>query len=399
MAPTTQIGIAFAIAAFVSISAPATAQVKTDATEIGPVAPPKLRPNGAQKGPSPNSWFERTRVDLGTFIEGEVGVGKFPFKNPSSESHRISHLQPNCQCAKAQVVVGGRRYVVENDPVPQTIYRLETVDGKDERTKVKHIVVAGGESGHVEVHLDLKGIKGQKEAFVSMRTSDEKLPMTTVTARAKGVAFFKVVPPDVNLNKMTWDEKREFSFEISSDVQADFEVTEVDSTNEELVVTAKTKSMRGDRAVWRIDGRYGPNVSPRGGGGVLKVKTNVKNPKNNVFKTKDVRVIAMVEGPMTVRPGTFLPLGRIKRKVGASKVVEFEPNGQFDLQFEGVELENLSVDKKWVSVATSKEGKVLKLELKVEPGAPRRLIRGDIKVTLNHPAVKEKALQFNGFVR
>ncbi len=405
--PRNLLGCALAIAGCLTVSDTRAQVQKTDKpigvkpAQVGPPAPPRQAPKvqRPKRGPAPNTWFKETRLDLGTFIEGETAVGTFRFTNPHEETHRLSNIAPNCQCAKAKLVVGDRSYVIENDPTPHTIYRVEGEDEKTDRVKVKHIAVAPGEEGYVEIHLSLKGIKGSKEAHIAMRTTDKKLPMTTVSATARGVTFFRVVPPDINLNKMTWDEKRDFSFEISSDIRADFEVTQVEPTVDALKVTKKEKIDRNGRTVWKIEGTYGPDANVRSGGGLLKVHTDVKDPKNRRGKVKDVRVIAVVEGPLTVRPGSFLPLGRVKRAKGVTKVVEFEPNGDFDLQFKNVEITNLSVDKKWVTLGTSKEGKILKLELNIKPGAPRRLIRGDIKVELNHPAVKEKSLQFNGFVR
>lgn len=367
---------------------------------IGPAPAPqqgkvKVQPPRAT---GPNAWFETTSVNLGTFLEGETGIAKFPFVNPRDVTHQIRNIQPNCQCAKARIVVGDREYLVENDPTPHTIKRVETIKGREEKQVVKHIAVGAGESGFVEMHLSLKGIKGPKKAFISMRTTDDQLRNIHVTAEARGVTFFKIVPPEINLNKMTWDEKREFSFEVSSDVKPTFEIVGVESTNESLVVTSQRQFVREGQSVWKIEGTYGPNTGNFGAGGVLKLKTDIVGT-NDQPKIADVRVIAIVEGPMTVRPGTFLPFGRVKRKEGASKVVEFVPNGDFDLDFTDVHIEGLTVDEKWVKIDTSKEGRTLKLELTILPDAPRRLIRGDIKVGLNHPAEKEKSIQFNGFVR
>lgn len=349
-------------------------------------------------GPEPNAWFKATKIDLGTYLEGETASGKFEFTNPTEETVRLSNLSPNCQCAKAKLYVGEREYWIENQPAPQTIVRIEGEGKELKKTQVKHVAVAPGESGYVQIDMSLKGIKGRKEAYVSMRTTDPNMLVGTVTARATGLEYFRTTPRDINLNKMAWSETREWSFELASDVEADFEVTKVSTSADALKVTEQKKLERGGRAVWRISGTYGPDIDPRAGGGNVKVFTNLKD-KRGAMMAKDMRIIAVITGPLTVRPGTFLPFGRIKRKEGASRVVEFEANDKFDLAVESVELANLSVDEKFVSVETTKEEGILKVEIKVHPDAPRGLARGDVTVKLNHPAIPEKALQFNGFVR
>ena len=93
------------------------------------------------------------------------------------------------------------------------------------------------------------------------------------------------------------------------------------------------------------------------------------------------------------------PPGRIPAGQGATKEVEIEPTDDFDLQVEKIELNNLTVDPALVKVSSRKEGKILKLVLEISPDAPKRLVRGDLTVHLNHPAVKVQEFQFNGFVR
>ena len=327
-------------------------------------SPPKRVPFD---GPRPNRWFESTQVDLGTFLEGETAVGKFRFTNPDDADYLIKSVTPNCQCAKAKISVGDRHYVIENNPVPNTIYRLdgpEPAPAKDgekgkqaPRTKVKHIAVGAKEEGLVEMHLSLKGVTGVKEAFITMRTDDPLLPTPRVVARAKGVNFFTVRPPQINLNKMTWDQKREFSFEVSSDIKPDFEVTDVTTSAQALKVTSKTKLERNGQTFWKISGQYGPDVQPRAGGGVLKVQTNLRDAKSVAGKSVDVRVIAVVEGPLTVKPGTFLPLGRVRAKTGKTTSVEFVPNNDFDLQFAEVKLEKVTARLCGLPLAEAVEGR------------------------------------------
>ena len=126
---------------------------------------------------------------------------------------------------------------------------------------------------------------------------------------------------------------------------------------------------------------------------MITFDTDVQNRK------VQLRVMAWVQGPLEVRPGGFVPFGLIRQGEGMTKEIEFEPTDDFDLQIESVKLSNLTIDEDLVQVSTSKVGKVCKLAITISPDAPRRLVRGDVRVELNHPAAKVQEIQFNGFVR
>ena len=53
-----------------------------------------------------NDWFEKTRLNLGTFYDEEEAIGHFAFKNPRDDSHKITGVNPSCACAKAIVKRG-----------------------------------------------------------------------------------------------------------------------------------------------------------------------------------------------------------------------------------------------------------------------------------------------------
>jgi len=344
-------------------------------------------------GAVPNGWVEAPSIDLGTHLEGEVARGKWTFKNPSDKPQSINSFQPSCTCSKVTVHIGGKMYRIENQPKPHTLYRV-SLDEKGVETKemVEAVPVGAGEAGEIDVEMDLRGVNGTKEASAIVHTTDEKNLVLTLKAKATAAQFFQVVPPEINLNKMNWQEKREFAVRITSPIQKDFAITGLDPLPEKMEVKYR-KEMNGDAAVWIVEGTYGPGVDPRAGGGMINFKTDVQN------KTVQLRVIAWVEGPLNIRPGGFIPLGRIPAGQGATKEVELEPTDDFDLQVEKIEFSNLTVDPSLVKVSSRKEGKILKLVLEISPDAPKRLVRGDLTVHLNHPAVKVQEFQFNGFVR
>ncbi len=344
-------------------------------------------------GAVPNDWVESPSIDLGTHLEGEVGHGKWTFKNPTDKPQSITSFQPSCTCSKVAVRVGGKLYRVENQPRPHTLYRID-VDDKGAETKemVDSVPIGARETGEIDVELDLRGVSGVKEASATVHTSDEKNRVLMLKATATATQFFRVMPPEINLNKMGWQDRRDFSARISSPLQKDFEIVGHDELPEKMQVSYR-KEMNGDEAVWVVDGSYGPGVDSRAGGGVIRLKTNVQD------KAVELRVIAWVEGPLQVRPGAFVPLGRIPAGQGMTKEVEIEPSDDMDLQVESIQLANLTIDEKFIAITSRKDGKILKIAIAISPDAPRRLVRGDLTVHLNHPAVKVQEFQFNGFVR
>lgn len=339
-----------------------------------------------------NRWFEVTEQDLGTFLEGETATGTFRFRNPDSDTaHQLQYFQPSCTCAKTIIRVGDRRYELANEPKPNSIYRITSENGS-ERELVDHVAVAGGESGSIEVQLNLQGVQGAKEATVTFQTTDEQMRFASLKSHARATTFFAITPSEINLNKMSWKDQRDFTCQVTSPIQQDFEITGHDPLPPKMTVEYQ-KELRDGRAVWTVSGTYGPNVDPNAGGGIVNLHTNVQDKK------VQVRVMAWVEGPLNFRPGGFLPLGMIRANEGAERVVEIEPTDDFDLQVDSVELKNLSIPEQFVHVTSEKDGKILKVRLAISRDVPRRLVRGDLIVHLNHPAARTKEFQFNGFVR
>ncbi len=338
------------------------------------------------------SWFEKSYVDAGSYMEGETAKSEFHFKNPRDVQHFIQQMVPNCQCSKAVVRVGGRQYTVEDEPVKGAMYELLESDGQELKKRIDQIPIGAGEEGVVQVYMDLRGVKGVKEAAVMVRTSDNVAPVSNLRTRARSMQFFNVLPQEVNLNKMNWQDKREFTCKLSSSVKEDFEITGHEPLPESMEIEYK-KEMQGGKALWTLKGTYGPGANHRNGGGEITLNTNIEG------KQIKVRVIAFVEGPLKITPGSFIPFGMIRKGKGASKEIVIESTNDFELAFEDVRITGLTVPDEFVTVRQEKFGKALRLILDISPDAPRKLIRGDLVVKLNHPAARTQEFQFNGFVR
>ena len=137
---------------------------------------------------------------------------------------------------------------------------------------------------------------------LDIHSTDPTLPQSKLTFRAQGAKLFALSPKEVNLNKMSWNDQREFSVTVSSPLQKDWQIVGMDEADDAFDISWE-KSQVGDRTQWTIKGKYGPLENGQPGGGVLRFRTDV-----NGAATFDVRVLAYVTGPLDVKPGGFLTL-------------------------------------------------------------------------------------------
>ncbi len=348
---------------------------------------PKLPPGG-------NSWFAVTNQDLGTYFGHGDAVGVYPFKNPNDATVEWRALTGTCQCAKAIVRVGDRTYELSSRPTANVLKRVTKVPGQPDRFEtVQQIAIEGGESGEVEVHLDMNGITGPKQASLDVHTTDPALPHFKLNFHAHGAQLFSIAPAEVQLNKMTWSDTREFTVTVTSPLQKDWNITRMDDAGKAFAVEWE-KVPTGDTTSWVIKGKYGPVDGDTVGGGALKFHTDVQG--NSSFT---VRVLAFVQGPLEVKPGAFLPLGMIRKGSSMTKEISFVPNDGFHLASTELKFEKMTMDEEFVTASSRQDGDKLIVELSISDKAPTGLLRGDLIVGLNHPLVKEKRIMFNAFVR
>jgi hypothetical protein len=367
---------------------PGQAQPAAPAAPAIPVkALPKMQPGG-------NSWFAVTNQDLGTFYGQGEAVGVFPFKNPLSTTVEWRALSGSCQCAKAIVRVGGRTYELSSRPTANVLKRVTKVAGQpDQYEVVTQIAVDGGAEGEVEVHLDMHNITGPKQASLDVHTTDPALPQFRLMFQANGAQLFTISPAEVQLNKMTWSETREFTVTVTSPLQKDWNITRMDDAGKSFVASYE-KVLNGDVTSWVIRGKYGPVDGDTAGGGALKFHTDVQG--NASFT---VRVLAFVQGPLEIKPGAFLPLGMIRKGSTVKKEIAFEPNDGFKLASTEMKFEKMTMAEEYVHASSRQDGNKLIVELEISEKAPPGLLKGDLVVGLNHPLVKEKRIMFNAFVR
>lgn len=375
-------------------------QAKNDALQTtSDQAPADQLPAGGRSGlkaSGGNSWFPVTVRELGTFYGTGEAIGQFEFSNPQDTPVDWVSLTPSCQCASAEITIGaGGKRVYRVIAKPQKrLVRVTRIPGQpDKLENVAKITIGPKERGRVVTRLDMNKITGGKHATLDIHGTDPVEPHTKLTFRATGAQLFSVSPKEINLNKMSWNETREFTATVSSRMQKDWEILSVDKPSDAFDVKWE-KVKNGDYTSYRIRGTYGPVSSEVAGGGMLKFRTNMKN--GAAFS---VRVLAFVQGPLDVKPGGFLTLGLIRKGKPVKKSITFTPNDGTDLQATELSFEKMTLKPEFVSVTQRKDGDKLVVELTVADNAPKGLVKGELVVKLNHPLITEKRVMFNGFVR
>lgn len=369
---------------------------KPDAQAPAPVVQPTAVKPGAGLPPQAaggNAWFPVTNKDLGTYFGTGEAVGIFHFKNPNDTPIDWKQLTGSCQCAKATVRVGDRIYELSSKPTPNQLMRVTKVAGQPDKVeRVQQIQIEAGATGEVEVHMDMNQITGPKQASLDIHTSDPALSHMKINFTATGAQLFAVSPTEVNLNKMVWDETREFTVTVTSPIQKQWNIVRMDEVKSFSATWEKAEA--DGKTTWTIKGKYGPVDQDSQGGGVLKFYTDVQGSASF-----SVRVAAFVQGPLEVKPGAFLTYGLVRKGSSGKKEVVFEPNDEFDLQATSLTFDKLSVSPDALVARSRKDGKKLIVELEISDKAPGGMVKGELVVALNHPLVKEKRIMFNGFVR
>jgi hypothetical protein len=344
---------------------------------------------------APNAWFKRTKLFMGEFLDQEKVRGKFSFKNPTAKKQTWNNLSGSCQCVRATIKVGGRTFELSKKPAPNSLHELRMEDGKVVRQRVTHMNIQPGDTGEIEVEMEMGGLQGLKDATLAIETTDEDMQQVTLAWQAKGVKLFDVTPNDVFLNNMTWADKRTFKFMVASDVKPDFKLLDHEALPDYVKVTRKDQVTRPNgKKAWLVEGTFGPNADPKAGGASIKFKTDWAG------KEIALTVIATVTGPITIEPGTFLSFGKIRKGKGAERKITFIPNGDFDLSLVGVKFPKLTFDEKYITAVASKDGKNLVVTVKIAPGVKGSyLVRGAMELELNHPSIGTKMFNFNGILR
>ena len=343
---------------------------------------------------APNDWFTHTKLYIGEFLNKETVIGKFQFENPTGKAMRWMNLQGSCQCVRAVITLPGRTYELSKKPVANSLHELVVKDGKTTKKRVTHLNIKPGDKGDIHVHMEMGGLQGYKEATLAITTTDSNMKQVTLSWQAKGVKLFDVVPNDVFINDMKWGESRKFSFVVQSNVKPNFKLLDHEPLPDYVKLTKKQIKQPNGKPAWKVEGTFGPRADPKAGGAAIKFKTDWDG------KEVTFNVIATITGPVTVHPGSFLSFGKIRKGKGAERQIVFSPNGKYDLKLEKVEFPKLTIDRKYISAVSEKQGEALVVTIKIAPEVQGAyLVRGSIVLQLNHPAYQAKKFNFNGILR
>ncbi len=346
-----------------------------------------LHPLPAQEapaqGPAPGdtaavrSWFPKTYYDAGTVFEGTKVVHVFPFKNPRSKPHQIKWIQKTCSCSQAWLVIG-KKEIPWNEVVHHPV------------------TIPPGGGGGVKLLVDMTGIRGVKEAEVTVGLEEKGIPNPVLKIRALGVVYFEAVPSTISLGRLGWDEKKDFSFTVTSTKVKKWKITGWEALPPGVKLDNPKRTEKDGRITYTFHGTLGPGLPPGPAGGTIKLKTDFKN------RVVEVSIAAEVKRPYTVNPEGYLGFGRVWRARGKEKVIQIENlDPARELRLLDVKLLEMNRPHKWVKVRVEEEdpGKKILVHVRVVPGAPKGHLRGKIRLHLSHPKGPYKTLVFSAFVR
>ena len=360
-----------------------------------PTRPPEPPPVQRLETGKGNTWFEHTNLWMGDFLNKEEVKGEFPFENPTGKVITWRDLSGSCQCVRAEIFVGKRKFELRKKPIDNSLFQIEKDDaGKEVARRVTELQVQPGEKGKVVVHMEIGKLQGFKEATLQITSDDPDMKQAILRWQARGVELFTITPRDVFLNNMQWKDQKKFSFVVSSSVNPKFKLLDHDKLPPYVTVSKTQITQPDGTPAWKVEGTFGPKADPGAGGATIKFKTDWED------KEVVMTVVAQVTGPITVMPGSFLSFKKIRRGEGSEQKVTFTPNGDFELNMTNVEFPKLNFDQKYITAIADHVGKDLIVTVKISPEIKGTvLLRGSMIVHLDHPAAKRVKFDFNGILR
>ncbi|MCB9871344.1 MAG: hypothetical protein H6837_15925 [Planctomycetes bacterium] len=369
-------------------------------TEVVPGSPGHVAEGGSERPTrivtgTPNSWFDRTRLSLGTVSNEKTVTGRFTFRNPTGKTVRFTGVRGACDCASAVLVVGNQRFEAPAKPKGK-LYRIELGDaasGKPaKRTEVTFLDVPAGGTGYVVTETKVENLEGPLSSSLEITTTDPGMPQVMLVWAVTGVRKFLITPPELRLGKLRWDETRSFQFRVQSKLRPEFHLTRPQELPHYVTLTRFERVVEAGKPSWLIEGSFGPNADPRAGGTILTVTTDHR-------EELQLKILAEISVGVTVKPGTFLSLGRIDRAKGRTFDITLTAP-KVPMKLVRWHFNRLSIDQKFVKVTSKRTGDDLVVSVTIAPNAEGKLLlRGELQLSLDHPAMRECKIGFNGILR
>ena len=324
--------------------------------------------------------FAKTFHDEGKVFEGSKLTHLFKFKNESEVTYLMDHLAKTCACAKAWLIQGGEE--IEYTKVAMEPRKLPP----------------GGE-GAIKVLLDMTGIHSLKDGTATLRFTDPAGGHIhqTVKFQATGMSYFKVEPPSLTFTKMRWDEKKDFSFTVSSPHVEKWSITDWKSGLPAGVTLAEPEIRQGEKGpVYTFKGTLGPGLKPGVGGGTIKLETDFDKIRFIEFS-----LLADVVSPLEISRN-HLGFGVVRQRRG--KTLSFTltcKDEKHPLQFVRARLTKLNRRLKYLDlqVEEKKPGREYRISLTLKRLIPKGFCKGEILLELSHPFLKEQRVDFGAIVR
>jgi len=355
-----------------------------------PVAVPvKMPENPAKYAAAAAEWFPVMDQSIEARLGDKEAKGLFRFKNPRDHAVEWKHLTGSCTCSQAVFLVGDRKYELRSKT--KQLFQITGPNPQD-ATIVETIPVGPGETGQIEMHVELAAGKAIANRVVSVdiHTTDAQVPMARLQLRVAVPQVIMVVPDDVNLGIIGNGESREFSAQVTSMVK-DFQIRGASPFPKGVTATYEQHEKNG-QAYWLVKGSFRQDTVGDTNT-ILEFQTNV--PEAPTFH---IKLHASVRAPIECKP-PFFAVGRVLKGKGGGAKVLFTTADSKNLEVKAMHFENLNVAEKFVTLRSSKDGASVVVELEVGPDAPLGLIKGEVVVDFDHQVVKQRRILFNGFVR
>ncbi|MCA8977640.1 MAG: hypothetical protein KDC98_23145, partial [Planctomycetes bacterium] len=221
-------------------------------------------------------------------------------------------------------------------------------------------------------------------------TTDTKTPMMRLNLKATAVATFLLEPAETALGIVAAGEEHGFTVKVIPRA-ADFAITGAKPFPTGVTATYR----RIDDAKpphWLVTGTFASSW-PGNANADLEFETNSKQAP-----IVTIKVHATVRLPVEAKP-PFFSLGRVPLDKGGSARIALSRSDGKQLEVLGLRVEGAKDAAQFVTAHAFKAGSDLIVELVVAAGAPKGLLRGDVVIELDHPTVKERRINFNGFIR
>lgn len=363
--------------------APATPEPATPAPPAVPGTPgaTQVDPNA----PQPEIYSEEPIAELGEIMQGEIKHHVFVVGNRGKAPLDIFRVNPTCGCTIAHVKLANGQLVD-----PKTL---------PEGTKI--CTLGPGEKCEVETDFNSTGQQPHKlEKTIVVISSDNKNPALQLTMRVDIQKVVSVEPNPVQFGEITRGAKATQRAWIKLLKAENVEITGFQDKPEFLDVKWEKATAPDGVPAIALDITLKDDAPTGYITNQLVATTN--HPK---IATVQIQIYAQIRSEVTFDTGNPISKERLDFGVlDAGKVTEKEitiQNGNPAVPYKvtSIEVDSAYKDNIKAELLTVKEGETYKVKVTTDDKLTARFFRGQIKIKADHPDLKEKAIDFHGWVK